>query len=109
MTDEELNLLKQLFESAGAIGSQGFEAMVRYTFADGLTWMLGGAIGLLLSIGVFMVGAMKDNIDDDARGVMCLGSFMLAVIATLVILSHITSVVEPAGATVESLLDKATR
>lgn len=108
MTDQEVQLLKQVFESAGAIGSQGFEAMVRYTFVSGLAWLIGGGVVLVASI-TGMTWALSTNCDDgEIRGVVFGTCAFAGAIALLITMSNIVDVVEPEGATVRTILSEAT-
>ena len=109
MTDKELDLLRELFSKAGDIGSQGFDAMVRYTFASGLAWSIGATIALLVSLVAILTALLKDFGDDEINGCLFIGGAIVGLISLLVGISNLVDVIEPAGATVKVLLATAAK
>lgn len=109
MTNEELQLLKDLFSTVGSVSSAGFDAMVRYTFASGLTWLIAGTMAFMLTLTSVLVGIFKDFDDNDWNGVLLVGGGMFALVSLLVIGTNLVDVIEPSGATVKELLKAATR
>jgi hypothetical protein len=109
MTNEELQLLKDLFSTVGSVSSAGFDAMVRYTFASGLTWLIAGVVAFMVSMTGVLVGIFKEFADDDWNGALVFGGGLVALVSLLVIGANLVDVIEPAGATVRELLDKTTR
>lgn len=108
MTSEELQLLKDLFSTVGEVSSAGFDAMVRYTFASGLTWLIVGASLFLLGLVGLLTGLLKDFRDDDWNGVLVFCGGAVAFISLIVIGVNLVDVIEPSGATVRELLKSAT-
>jgi hypothetical protein len=108
VTNEELQMLKDVLSTVGSVSTQGFDAMVRYTFASGLTWLIVGAGLFLLALVGLLTGFLKDFDDGDFNGACIVGGGFLAFFSLLVIGFNLVDVIEPAGATVAHLLDKAT-
>lgn len=109
MNEQEIQLLKDLFASAGAIGSQGFDAMVRYTFASGVAWLVGASIAFIMSLVSILVALLKDFSDDSINGALFFGGCFIGLISLIVGIDNLVDVLEPTGATVKSLLATATR
>lgn len=109
MNEQEIQLLKDLFASAGAIGSQGFDAMVRYTFTSGLAWLIGACIAFVMSLVAVLAGLLKDFKDSDVNGMLFFSGAIVGLISLLVGVSNLIDVIEPTGATVKALLSAATR
>jgi hypothetical protein len=107
MTNEELQMLKDLFSTVGEVSSAGFDAMVRYTFASGLTWLIVGGSLFLLSAGVFLTGLLKEFSDDDFNGILCLSGAAVGLVALIIVGENLVDVIEPTGATVRELLKAA--
>jgi hypothetical protein len=108
MTNEEIQMLKDLFSTVGNVSSQGFEAMVRYTYADGLTCLIGGGFTLFVSIIGCVVAFVKDFDDSDINAAILMCCGIVGLISIFVICGNVVDVVEPVGATVKALLKQAT-
>jgi hypothetical protein len=109
VSEQEIQLLRDLFESAGAIGSQGFDAMVRYTFTSGLAWLIEASVAFLMSLVAILAALLKDFDDDGINGALFFGGAIVGLISLLVGVTNLIDVIEPVGATVKALLSTATR
>lgn len=109
MTDQELQILKQVLDTAGAVGSQGFAALSRYTFANGVAWLIGAGAMLCVAIVGALVAFRKKDFDDDARATLFIGSCMVTLVAIFTFFSYIPDVIEPQGTTVRDLVHEATK
>jgi uncharacterized membrane protein len=86
--------------------------MARYTYASGLTWVIGGCVGLVLGICTVIICFLKGDEwskTGDGVGAAFCAACIAGLISLFVICMNVVDVVEPEGATVRELVRAATR
>jgi len=109
MDDKDRELVAQVLRAAGTAGQEGFAAMVRYQWADGLTDVIGSLVAIAI-IGILVTLAFRSKYDDDelrtiARIVSAvLGSFLFAIIFEAGLMGGVRTMMAPEGAAIHAVL-----
>lgn len=105
LTPEELQALKEAFAAAGAIGSAGFEAAVRYTWSVALSRVIAGVV-MIVAGGFFTRLAVRKADGDQLSGwsIVAMTAGLAAVMGFVPLVDSLPDLIEPTGATVVRLV-----
>jgi hypothetical protein len=113
MNDKDRDLIVQVLKAAGETGEKGFDYLVRYTFAHGLTDLLANIAALVLCVylfGLLRAWKPRDGFDSDiahvARGAGMVITCIVVLIGVGEIGKSLGVVLAPEGAAIYSVLSK---
>lgn len=109
MDDKDRELIAQVLRTAGSAGQQGFEALVRYAYIDGITDVIGSVAAIATMLGLLYCVWSAEIIDEDDRGIIrfvssLFGALFIVIVFAVGTMGGLTSMLAPAGAAVKTLL-----
>lgn len=111
MSEQELQMLRDLFGKAGAIGHYGFDAMVRSTYVASWIWLIACSLAFVLVVVGFFIGCSGSLVDDspseydlDLNVTVVAVSGVIGLTLMYFIALNVNGVLDPVGATIRRLL-----
>lgn len=111
MDDKDRELVSQVLHAAGTAGQEGFAAMVKYQWADGMTDVIASSFAIFVFL-IFIVVIFFIKIDDDEDRIMLRlfvavpSAILILVVVSAGLMGGVTKMIAPEGAAIHSVLHR---